>query len=126
LDPEAGPAWRQIQRNGRLTLYPSIWRDSGCRSHFILWKGEILLFDTYSSDEEEIGRFENTETASAFDRKLILEALNESVLERFDSIANRVGADPWEVLSICRGLVRSNQAVEGAEDQHGYFRKRVT
>lgn len=44
LDPRAGPAWRlyQNQRTG-LTLSPSVWRKSGCCSHYVIWHNQILM-----------------------------------------------------------------------------------
>src|SRR5438046_1670937 len=44
LDDQAGPAWRFYRRGGSVTLFPSVWRDTGCESHFILWKDRIYLF----------------------------------------------------------------------------------
>src|SRR6266851_4093445 len=35
------PQWRFYLRRGTLTLYPSVWRDSGCRSHFIVWNDRV-------------------------------------------------------------------------------------
>jgi hypothetical protein len=36
LDGRAGKAWRFDMRRGGLTLFPSVWRDGGCGSHFIV------------------------------------------------------------------------------------------
>lgn len=41
LDPEAGPSWRVRVQGGSLTLMPSVWRDSGCHSHFVLWENHV-------------------------------------------------------------------------------------
>ena len=44
LDLRAGKAWRIYRgRDEQLTLFPSVWRDTGCRSHFIIRSGHILL-----------------------------------------------------------------------------------
>jgi hypothetical protein len=41
LDKGTGPAWRvRIDPEG-VTLLPSVWRPTGCRSHFIVWKGRV-------------------------------------------------------------------------------------
>lgn len=42
LDHRAGPAWRIRVDVDALTIIPSVWREGGCESHFILWKGEVL------------------------------------------------------------------------------------
>src|SRR5205814_291355 len=45
LDKRAGKAWRLYgDAHAPVTLFPSVWRDTGCESHFIIWRGEILLF----------------------------------------------------------------------------------
>jgi hypothetical protein len=37
------PYWRlTVDRAGRPTLYPSVWRTSGCRSHFFLRRGQVV------------------------------------------------------------------------------------
>src|SRR5437867_10955077 len=43
LDDRVGPAWRLYRDKRGLTLFPSVWRDSGCRSHFIVWHDTILM-----------------------------------------------------------------------------------
>ena len=42
LDDRTGKAWRLYDRGNRMTLVPSVWRDSGCGAHFIVWKDRIL------------------------------------------------------------------------------------
>jgi hypothetical protein len=41
LDPQAGSAWRYREHQGRLTLMPSVWRETGCESHFVVWDNQI-------------------------------------------------------------------------------------
>jgi len=42
LLPQARPRWSFTEhKNGAITLEPSVWRRSGCRSHFILRDGLI-------------------------------------------------------------------------------------
>lgn len=37
LDARAGKAWRLYRRpHSGLTLFPSVWRDTGCESHFVI------------------------------------------------------------------------------------------
>jgi hypothetical protein len=53
LDSRADKAWRFDMRGGGLTLYPSVWRDGGCESHFIVWRGHILWCDRFEEGNEE-------------------------------------------------------------------------
>src|SRR4051812_45982925 len=43
LDRRVGPAWRLYRDERGLTLYPSVWRDSGCCTHFILWHDTVFM-----------------------------------------------------------------------------------
>lgn len=52
VDPAAGRAWRLRVREGRLTLMPSVWRTTGCRSHFILWDNGVW-WCRFADDEDE-------------------------------------------------------------------------
>lgn len=52
LDPAAGPAWRHRVDEGQLTLMPSVWRDSGCESHFVLWRSEIYWCGATEEDTD--------------------------------------------------------------------------
>ena len=43
LVPEVRPHWRlSVDRQGRPTLFPSVWRDLGCGSHFWLRAGRVV------------------------------------------------------------------------------------
>jgi hypothetical protein len=40
---DARPSWRaECERNGAATLLPSVWRTTGCKSHFIIYKGRLI------------------------------------------------------------------------------------
>ncbi len=118
LDPRTGPAWRLYKhlRTG-LSLFPSVWRESGCRSHYIIWRDKIYLFGRYEED------FENAEqpdeTGSLTDA--VRERLPEKTLVPFAEIADALNAVPWDVLMVCRRLVRMGIAREGGEKQRGCF-----
>lgn len=47
LDSRADKAWRFDMRGEGLTLFPSVWREGGCESHFIVWRGHILWCDRF-------------------------------------------------------------------------------
>lgn len=44
LDPRAGAAWKLYVRGDSLSLHPSVWRESGCESHFMLIGSRIYGF----------------------------------------------------------------------------------
>jgi uncharacterized protein DUF6527 len=52
VDRRVPPNWRVIHRGKSVTLMPSVWRTSGCRSHFILWKSQVWLFRNWDRDED--------------------------------------------------------------------------
>lgn len=57
LDDRAGPAWRMYSQTDRgLSVFPSIWRDTGCQSHYISG-AEISIF---SAANNSIGKAEKT------------------------------------------------------------------
>jgi hypothetical protein len=42
LLPEGRPKWSyRIEKNGTISIHPSIWRKVGCKSHFFLKNGKI-------------------------------------------------------------------------------------
>jgi hypothetical protein len=41
--PLPGKAWRLYGgAKSAVTLFPSVWRDTGCESHFIIWRDQIF------------------------------------------------------------------------------------
>ena len=43
LDRRAGKAWRlRAEKNATWSLYPSVWKVDGCRSHFIVRQSRII------------------------------------------------------------------------------------
>ena len=114
LDPRAGKAWWLDQRKGRLTLYPSIWRDSGCKSHFIVWRDKIVWCDRFAYGNEE----------PAYDAALeaqVLGLLSNVEWRSAVSIARTLGEIPWDVSRVARRLVRAGRAIEGAGDRRDWF-----
>jgi len=42
LVPNDRPRWRaEVAENGVISLFPSVWRTKGCRSHFVVRDGKI-------------------------------------------------------------------------------------
>ncbi len=49
LDPRAGKSWRVIMNGPTLSLVPSVWKETGCESHFVLWRNSAF-FVHYSEE----------------------------------------------------------------------------
>ncbi len=120
LDRRAGPAWRLYESPDGTSVYPSVWRDTDCKSHFIIWRDKILLFE---ARDEELW----TDVAQPSEGQLavrVLELLSDreqSAEEISDQIS---GSVPWDVLQCCRKLCRLGTAVEGRGPATGRFRRR--
>lgn len=114
LDPRAGKAWRLDTRGGDLTLFPSVWRDGGCGSHFIVWRGAILWCD----------RFEDGNVEPAYDAALearVLAVLRTKTLRSAEDLAAELDEIAWEVMRAGRALVRRGLAVSGAPKLRDWF-----
>jgi len=118
LDPRAGPAWRLYRnRKSGLSVFPSVWRESGCLSHFIIWRDKILLLG--ENEEEFDASTEDDGVAQLIDS--VRDRLPDEGLISFSEIADAVDAVPWDVLRICRRLVRIGSAREGKGKKRGSF-----
>jgi hypothetical protein len=53
IDPAAGSAWRMLNDFSGVSLMPSVWRTTGCRSHFILWRSRVwwCMYDDVDEDD---------------------------------------------------------------------------
>jgi hypothetical protein len=120
LDARAGKAWRLYRgRATGVSLFPSVWRDTGCQSHFIVWRDSILMIGA------GYGR-----TASPRD-DLKLGALSRRVLDvwprgrlaSYVEIADVLQEIPWDVQEVCHNLVDAGELVEAIGHQRGWFRK---
>jgi hypothetical protein len=54
LDARAGKAWRVRLNHHTLTLLPSVWRTTGCRSHFVLWTNHVWWCDFDGVHDDDI------------------------------------------------------------------------
>jgi hypothetical protein len=121
LDSRAGPAWKlYINHRTGLSLYPSVWRQSGCKSHYIIWRSKIFLFNRY---EEDFYDTTQTEESLQFISK-IREQLPMKGFVSFYDIAEVLGEIPWDVLMACRRLVLQGFAKEGSDKRRGSFSRR--
>jgi len=118
LDRQAGDAWRLYRTGNSITLFPSVWRDTGCESHFIVSKGRIYLFGTVAGDDDEPwGAFHSTSEEE------VLSALSSDAYLSPETLADRVQGEPWEILAVCRRLARKHRVVEGEGKGRGTFRR---
>lgn len=112
LDARAGKAWRFYSEDDKVSLYPSVWRDTGCRSHFILWRSKIFWCDW--GDELDVPLAEVIE--------LVRGKLTDELVI-YVSIAEGLGLVPWAVVAACRQLCRQGKAQEGKGKLQGHFKR---
>lgn len=118
LDPRAGPAWRLYgTRQLGLSLFPSVWRETGCKSHFIIWRDRLFLFGQKEEDLDD--SLQEDGTAPLID--VVRERLPGAGLVSYTEIAEALSVVPWDVLSVCRRLVRVGLAREGKGKRRGSF-----
>jgi len=112
LDERTGPAWRLYQGRDGVSVYPSVWRDNGCRSHFIIWHSQIYWCGVKSDPLDE-------------DNPTLEERVRPILGEKFVSyteLADKLQEVPWAVLVACYRLCRRGDAEEGEGRFAGSFR----
>jgi len=120
LDARAGPAWRLRHNSDEsISIFPSVWRESGCHSHFVIWRDRILLFGTRDS-------LLSTSTEAREQRALkreIMRRVSHNTFTGAEQIADSMGADPWDVLASCQLLESEGELIEGEGANKGLFRR---
>jgi uncharacterized protein DUF6527 len=118
LDRRAGKAWR-LFKHGKsgLSVYPSVWRDTDCGSHFIIWRSNILLFGEREEDLESPSLGEELQTL----RGAVLDWMPVRGFVSYADIADKLQVDPWDVLDACRSLARRGSLREGMGKERGHF-----
>lgn len=116
LDPRAGLTWRLHAGPRGTTVFPSIWRDTGCKSHFIVWRDAILWTEAEDYADVPPGYEAGLEAR-------VLAAARPDVFLDHLMLAERAGEDPWEVLWACRSLVRKGDLVQGGDRGAPSFRR---
>jgi len=113
LDERAGPAWDLDERKG-LSLYPSVWRDNGCRSHFILWRGDIWW------------HVPSGLRGTAKLKRLLLELLERTADEMSEAqLAKHLSVDPWEIRASGEALAREGRVrARVAAGRYHFLRER--
>jgi len=108
IDPQAGSAWRLYRTENNeeeITVYPSVWRDTGCGSHFIIWRGHILGIGYNSRVELEKELLEK-----------VLTALTKQ-FQHYEEISAIINENPWSVLWACQRLTKQGLAVSKGKGQ---------
>lgn len=119
LDRRAGPAWRMYESPRGISVYPSVWRDTDCESHFIIWRDSILMLGARYGESWMGGVDEGDDELL----RRVLETLSDreqSAEEISDQIS---GSEPWDVLYCCRRLCQLGTAIEGHREARGRFRR---
>ena len=122
LDPAAGKAWR-IYKNEKhgITIFPSIWRDTACQAHYIIWRNR---FDLFGFDSDEYGEPADYKIEMAELKPRVLEKLSTNDYRSFVDVADELGVVPWDVLRACKALCGSGLAREGVGPERSAFQKR--
>jgi hypothetical protein len=111
LDPRAGKAWRYYDKGNAVTLYPSVWRDEGCRAHFILWNDTIY----WSGFGPEVRQSDAL-------RQAVRQALRADEFRSYADIAVELNEIPWAVWVACDELVARGAAIEAPGHERGRYR----
>ena len=110
LDSRSGQAWRFVEKRGRIALYPSVWRDTGCHSHFVIWGSKIWLFGS----TDEIDASEERSLCELEPTVLALLRAHPSSYRSVDSLAEELEVSPWHIWSVCRALQRRRLLIMSA------------
>lgn len=113
LDRRAGPAWRFFGSDSGVSLFPSVWRDTGCKSHFIVWRSKVFWCDWHDELDEPLEEVV---------QKTLARLTHQFV--SYVAIADELDIVPWSVLSACRNLCRKGLAESGTGNKQGQFRRR--
>ena len=103
LDQRMGKAWEINERGGDLTLYPSVWREGGCESHFIVWRNRIVWCGRYIA-----GNIEPPEDVTL--RERVWHSLDHCQAMSAFQIAKSIDELVWDVERAARALVSFGKA----------------
>jgi hypothetical protein len=118
LDPRTAKAWRFYRKRNQVSIYPSVWRDTGCLSHFIVWNHQIM----WCGNREEDSDIAPEEPEALGERIL---ALSTREWQHYTELAERLDEVPWDVIRLCREMTHPpGILVEREGKSRGYFRLR--
>lgn len=118
LDPRTSKAWRIYLNKKGLTLFPSVWRDTGCESHFVLWNSVFYWMDAHDT----------TDSDPKEERRLDAAVLSQTHLanaRNYVEIADALDEIPWAVLDSCRRLVKAGLVKPVDEHKTSFVRTSV-
>lgn len=98
VDRRAGKAWRLYEGARGVSLYPSVWRDTGCESHFILWEDGIYWNDGHDAAQHT--------SYEAEIKSAVIAQLDALEFKTAEELAEELEAVPWWVIRACQGLAR--------------------
>jgi hypothetical protein len=116
LDPRTSKAWRVYRDDDGLSLFPSVWRDTGCESHFIIWSDDIYWSD--GGDRRYKRVFEPALRAAIYDQ------LHDETFDSATVIADRIGLVPWSVSAVLDALVEEGSVERRLFDRERRYRSR--
>jgi hypothetical protein len=116
LDGRVAKAWRFYRKHNQASLYPSVWRDTGCGSHFIVWNHNIQWCDRH-----EIRGRANAEDVATLVTKITQVVGGDWI--GYVEIAEMIEENPWDVSWVCDALTeRGDQLVRGVGKLKGHYR----
>jgi len=113
LDTRVGPAWRLYQSKAGLTLFPSVWRETGCKSHFVIWNGKIWWFDADFP-------LDFTDEERALEDRVLGLLANSNRPVNYVDVADTLSEVPWSVLVAFRRLAKIGRVRE-VDRERGVF-----
>lgn len=54
VDPDVKRSWYLREHENGISLLPSVWRTSGCESHFILWRNQVWWCEFRDDADSEL------------------------------------------------------------------------
>jgi len=116
LDPRTDKAWRYYKRRNQISVFPSVWRDTGCFSHFIIWNHSIVWCDWEDDDRDVI-----VEEEAQLRERVLSRCTPE--WQHFTDLAEQLDEVPWDVNRACRHLAsKRHLLLEGSDELEGQFK----
>lgn len=117
LDDRTDKAWRFYRKRNQVSIFPSVWRDTGCGSHFIVWNHNIVWCGIKGGDQDVV-----VEDAVELRRKVVGSVTAE--WQHYTELAEQLDEVPWDVNWACTLVARQHAGLEeGIGQLRGHFRK---